>query len=401
MGALSGIKVLDLSRLLPGPYCSLMMADYGAEVIKIEEPERGDYIRWRKPAIEEIGARHLTINRNKKSVELNLKTEEGKEIFKKMAESADVILESFRPGVMSRLGIGFDEISKINRGIVYCSLTGYGQTGPYRDLPGHDINYIGYSGILGLIGEKNGKPVVPGVQIADIGGGALMALSGICMALLNKERTGKGQYIDISMMDGAVTWLYASASDYFASGKVPERGGNRLDGQYAFYQVYETKDNKYLSVGASEEKFWKKICELIGKPEWIELHEGNDDVQEQLKLEMSEVFKKKNQQEWLDLLALEETCVGPVNDIEQIFSDPQIIERELFTEMKHPVAGNIKQIGFPIKFSETPGKIHAHAPILGEHTEEILQQLDYSSDTIENLRISGVIGKKVSGSVVK
>ncbi|MGW6663502.1 MULTISPECIES: CoA transferase [Peribacillus] len=401
MGALSGIKVLDLSRLLPGPYCSLMMADYGAEVIKIEEPERGDYIRWRKPAIEEIGARHLTINRNKKSVELNLKTEEGKEIFKKMAESADVILESFRPGVMSRLGIGFDEISKINRGIVYCSLTGYGQTGPYRDLPGHDINYIGYSGILGLIGEKNGKPVVPGVQIADIGGGALMALSGICMALLNKERTGKGQYIDISMMDGAVTWLYASASDYFASGKVPERGGNRLDGQYAFYQVYETKDNKYLSVGASEEKFWKKICELIGKPEWIELHGGNDDVQEQLKLEMSEVFKKKNQQEWLDLLALEETCVGPVNDIEQIFSDPQIIERELFTEMKHPVAGNIKQIGFPIKFSETPGKIHAHAPILGEHTEEILQQLDYSSDTIENLRISGVIGKKVSGSVVK
>ncbi|MCD1159358.1 CaiB/BaiF CoA transferase family protein [Peribacillus frigoritolerans] len=401
MGALSGIKVLDLSRLLPGPYCSLMMADYGAEVIKIEEPERGDYIRWRKPAIEEIGARHLTINRNKKSVELNLKTEEGKEIFKKMAESADVILESFRPGVMSRLGIGFDEISKINRGIVYCSLTGYGQTGPYRNLPGHDINYIGYSGILGLIGEKNGKPVVPGVQIADIGGGALMALSGICMALLNKERTGKGQYIDISMMDGAVTWLYASASDYFASGKVPERGGNRLDGQYAFYQVYETKDNKYLSVGASEEKFWKKICELIGKPEWIELHGGNDDVQEQLKLEMSEVFKKKNQQEWLDLLALEETCVGPINDIEQIFSDPQIIERELFTEMKHPVAGNIKQIGFPIKFSETPGKIHAHAPILGEHTEEILQQLDYSSDTIENLRISGVIGKKVSGSVVK
>lgn len=401
MGALSGIKVLDLSRLLPGPYCSLMMADYGAEVIKIEEPELGDYIRWRKPAIEEIGARHLTINRNKKSVELNLKTEEGKEIFKKMAESADVILESFRPGVMSRLGIGFDEISKINRGIVYCSLTGYGQTGPYRDLPGHDINYIGYSGILGLIGEKNGKPVVPGVQIADIGGGALMALSGICMALFNKERTGKGQYIDVSMMDGAVTWLYAAASDYFASGKVPERGKNRLDGQYAFYQVYETKDNKYLSVGASEEKFWKKICELIGKPEWIELHGGNEDVQEQLKLEMSEVFKKKNQQEWLDLLALEETCVGPVNDIEQIFSDPQIIERELFTEMKHPVAGNIKQIGFPIKFSETPGKIHSHAPILGEHTEEILQQLNYSSETIENLRNSGVIGKKVSASVVK
>ncbi len=234
MGVLSGIKVLDLSRLLPGPYCTLMMADYGAEVIKIEEPGKGDYIRWRKPAIEGIGARHLTVNRNKKSVELNLKTEEGKEIFKKMAADADVILESFRPGVMERLGLGYDEIVKMNKGIVYCSLTGYGQTGPYRNLPGHDINYIGYSGILGLIGEKEGKPVIPGVQVADIGGGSLMALAGICMALFHRERTGEGQYIDVSMMDGAITWLYAAVSDYFASDKLPERGDNRLDGHFAY-----------------------------------------------------------------------------------------------------------------------------------------------------------------------
>ncbi len=393
MGALSGIKVLDLSRLLPGPYCTLMMADYGAEVIKIEEPGNGDYIRWRKPAIEGIGARHLTINRNKKSVELNLKTDEGKEIFKKMAAEADVIIESFRPGVMDRLGLGYDEISKINKGIVYCSLTGYGQTGPYRNLPGHDLNYIGYSGILGLIGEKGGKPVVPGVQIADIGGGALMALSGICMALFHKERTGKGQYIDISMLDGAVTWLYAAASDYFASGKIPKRGNNRLDGHFAFYNVYETKDGKYLSVGASELKFWKNICELIGKPEWITLHEGPDEVQEKLKSELAKVFKQKDQKEWLDLLAMEETCVGPVNDIDQIFNDPQIIERELFTQMNHPVAGMIRQIGFPIKFSETPGKIHSHSPILGEHTEEILLQLGYSKEEIEQIRNNGVIGQ--------
>lgn len=396
MGALNGIRVLDLSRLLPGPYCTLMMADYGAEVIKIEEPGNGDYIRWRKPAIEGIGARHLTINRNKKSVELNLKTKEGKEIFKKMAAKADVILESFRPGVMERLGLGYEEISKINKGIVYCSLTGYGQTGPYRNLPGHDINYIGYSGILGLIGEKNGKPVVPGVQIADIGGGALMALAGICMALFHKERTGEGQYIDVSMMDGAVTWLYAAASDYFASGKIPERGSNRLDGHFAFYNVYKTKDGKYLSVGASELKFWKRICELVGKQEWIELHEGPEEIQEQLKKELVELFKQKDQKEWLDLLALEDTCVGPVNDINQIFEDPQIIERELFTEMNHPIAGIIKQIGFPIKFSHTPGKIHSHSPILGEHTEEILSKLNYSDEKIELLRKGGVIGQKAS-----
>ena len=217
MDALSGIKVLDLSRLLPGPYCTLMMADYGAEVIKIEQPKIGDYIRWRKPGINGIGARHLTINRNKKSIELNLKSEEGKEIFKKMASEADVIIESFRPGVMERLGLGYEEIAKINEGIIYCSLTGYGQTGPYRYLPGHDINYIGYSGILGLIGEKDGKPIVPGVQIADIGGGALLSLSAICMALFHREKTGNGQYIDVSMLDGAVSWLYASVSDFFAS----------------------------------------------------------------------------------------------------------------------------------------------------------------------------------------
>ena len=395
MGALKGVKVLDLSRLLPGPYCTLMMADYGAEVIKIEEPGQGDYIRWRKPAIEGIGARHLTINRNKKSIELNLKTNEGKEIFKKMAANADVILESFRPGVMDRLGLGYEEISKINEGIVYCSLTGYGQTGPYRNLPGHDINYLGYSGILGLIGEKDGKPIVPGVQIADIGGGALMALSGICMALFHKERTGKGQYIDVSMMDGAVTWLYAAASDYFASGKIPERGSNRLDGHFAFYNVYETKDKKYLSVGASEFKFWKRICELVEKPEWIALHEGPEEIQEKLKQDLTQLFKQENQEHWIDLLASDDTCVSPVNDIDQIFNDPQIIERELFKEMNHPIAGTIKQIGFPIKFSETQGEIYSHSPILGEHTDEILSQLDYSNEDIDQFRKSGIIGQKL------
>jgi crotonobetainyl-CoA:carnitine CoA-transferase CaiB-like acyl-CoA transferase len=399
VSALSGVKVLDLSRLLPGPYCSLMLADYGAEVIKIEEPGTGDYIRWRKPAIEGIGARHLTINRNKKSMELNLKTEEGKEIFKKMAENADVILESFRPGVMERLGIGYQEISKINPGIVYCSLTGYGQTGPYRNLPGHDINYIGYSGILGLIGLKDGTPVVPGVQIADIGGGALMALSGICMALFHKERTGIGQYIDVSMLDGAVSWLYAAASDYFASGIVPEKANTRLSGQFAFYNVYETKDHKYLSVGASEEKFWEKICHLVGKPEWIELHEGPEEVQEQLKKEMTLLFKQKTQKDWLDLLQTEDTCVGPVYDVDEIFSDPQIMDREMFTDMNHPVAGVIKQFGFPIKFSQTPGRIHSHSPILGEHTEEILQNLKYSSESINNLRNKGVIGIETANKI--
>ena len=315
MGVLSGVKVLDLTRLLPGPYCTLLMADYGADVIKIEEPGKGDYIRWRTPAAEGIGARHLTVNRNKKSVALNLKTAQGQQIFKQLAAEADVIIESFRPGVMQRLGLGYEDIVQVNDRIVYCSLTGYGQTGPYRHLPGHDINYIGYSGILGLIGEKNGKPVVPGVQIADIGGGSLMALSGICMALFHRDRTGEGQYIDVSMMDGAITWLYAAMSDYFVSGTVPKRGETRLDGQFAFYNVYETRDGKYMTVGASEFKFWKRLCELIGKEEWIALHEGPANVQEQLKQDLGELFKMHDQQHWINLLVQEETCVGPVYEI--------------------------------------------------------------------------------------
>ena len=396
MGVLSGVKVLDLTRLLSGPYCTLLMADYGAEVIKIEEPGNGDYIRWRTPAIEGIGARHLTVNRNKKSVELNLKTVEGQRIFKQLAAEADVIIESFRPGVMGRLGLSYEDIVKVNEGIVYCSLTGYGQTGPYRQLPGHDINYIGYSGILGLIGEKDGKPVVPGVQIADIGGGSLMALAAICMALFHRERTEKGQYIDVSMMDGAITWLYAAMSDYFASGTIPQRGATRLDGQFAFYNVYETRDGKYMTVGASEFKFWKKICELIEKEEWIPLHEGPADVQEQLKQDLAKLFKEHDQQYWTELLASEDTCVGPVHDMHEIFNDPQIIARDMFTDMQHPIAGTIKQIGFPIKFSKTPGEIYAHSPTLGEHTAQILTQLGYSADDIEHFSAAGVIGQKGS-----
>ena len=393
MGVLSGVKVLDLTRLLPGPYCTLLMADYGADVIKIEEPGKGDYIRWRTPAVEGIGARHLTVNRNKKSLALNLKTAQGQQIFKKLAAEADVIIESFRPGVMQRLGLGYEDIVQVNERIVYCSLTGYGQTGPYRHFPGHDINYIGYSGILGLIGEKNGKPVVPGVQIADIGGGSLMALAGICMALFHRDRTGEGQYIDVSMMDGAITWLYAAMSDYFVSGKAPERGETRLDGQFAFYNVYETKDSKYMTVGASELKFWKRLCELIGKEEWIALHEGPANVQEQLKQDLGELFKTHDQQHWINLLAQEETCVGPVYDIEDMFSDPHIAERDMFQEMQHPVAGTIQQIGFPIKFSETPGEIATHAPGLGEHTESVLTQLGYDQTELEQLRAAGVIGQ--------
>ncbi|OUM86475.1 MAG: carnitine dehydratase [Bacillus thermozeamaize] len=391
MGLLEGVRVLDLTRLLPGPFCTMLLADYGAEVIKVEQPGTGDYGRNVEPYIQGYSARHLTINRNKKSLTLDLKREKGKEIFCALAKEADVIVESFRPGVMKKLGLSYEEISAINPGIVYCSISGYGQDGPYRHLPGHDINYIGYSGVLGLIGLKDGQPVVPGVQIADIGGGSLMALAGILMALYYKEKTGKGQFVDVSMLDGAISWIAGYASGYFADGQVPKRGEIRLSGKYACYDVYPTKDGKYLSVGALEEKFWRRLCELLDKEEWIGQRMAPPEVQDQMRRELREIFLQKDQAEWLSLLKEEETCVGPVYDLDEVFSDPQVLARNMVIETEHPVLGVLKQVGFPLKFSHASGAVRRHAPELGEHNQEILTELGFSLEEIEKLALDRII----------
>ncbi len=391
MSLLEGVRVLDLTRLLPGPFCTMLLADYGAEVIKVEQPEIGDYGRTVEPYIQGYSARHLIINRNKKSLTLDLKQEKGRDIFRALAKKADVIVESFRPGVMKKLGLSYDEICNINPGIVYCSISGYGQDGPYQHLPGHDINYIGYSGVLGLIGFKDGQPVVPGVQIADIGGGSLMALAGILMALYYKERTGKGQFVDVSMLDGAISWIAGYASGYFADGQVPKRGEIRLSGKYACYDVYPTKDGKYLAVGALEAKFWRRLCELLGKEEWIEQRMAAPEVQEQMRQGLREIFLQKDQAEWLKLLKEEDTCVGPVYDLDEVFSDPQVLAREMVIETEHPVLGVLKQVGFPLKFSDASGAIRRHAPELGEHNQEILTELGFSSEEIKKMALDRII----------
>ncbi|QQK80298.1 CoA transferase [Salicibibacter cibi] len=391
MGVLDGIRILDLTRLLPGPYCTMLMGDYGAEVIKVEQPVIGDYGRNTDPFIEGYSTRHLVLNRNKKSVTLDLKSEEGKEIFKNLAKDADVIIEGFRPGVMNKLGLSYEQISALNPGIIYCSITGYGQDGPYNQLAGHDINYIGYSGVLGLIGEKNGQPIVPGVQIADIGGGSLMSLAGVLMALLHKERTGQGQYVDISMMDGVLSWLSGVAGGYLAAGDKPKRGETRLSGQKACYGVYETKDGKYLSVGALEEKFWKRLCQLLEKEDFIDRLSAPEEEQQEMKQELQRIFLEKNQQEWLNLLKEDETCVGPVHDIDEVFADPQVIAREMMIESEHPALGMLKQIGFPIKFSTEKGDIRRNAPDLGEHNHELFGELGYSPAGIQQLQQQRII----------
>lgn len=393
MRPLEGIKILDLTRLLPGPYGTMLLGDLGAEVIKIEEPERGDYARWNPPQINGVGSRHLLLNRNKKSLTLNLKAPEGKAVLCRMVEQgADVLIEQFRPGVMERLGVGYKDLEKVSPRIIYCSLTGYGQDGPYRDLAGHDLNYIGIAGVLGLTGQKGGSPVIPGIQIGDLIGGGLYAVIGILSALMARQKTGRGQYVDISMLDGVVSLLPDSAALYFAEGKAPRAGERRLGGGLPQYQVYQTQDGKYLAVGALEEKFWANLSRLIGRPEWAEkIPRELEPRCEEIQKEMARLFQTKTQKEWLDLLMHEDTCVTAVQSLDEVFADPQVRSRQMLVETTHPKAGRVRQIGVPIKFSETPGEIRMPAPEIGEHTEEILGQLGFAQEEIDHLRKMGVI----------
>ncbi len=387
---LDSIRVLDLTRLLPGPFCTWLLADFGADVIKVEDPSLGDYARWSEPKQGDMGAMFHALNRNKKSLSLNLKTEKGREIFRQLVKEADVLVESFRPGVMDRLGVGYESLNEINPRLIYCAITGYGQDGPYAHLPGHDINYLSYAGMLDLQGVRGGPPVVPAVQVADIGGGALMAGMGILMALLARDRTGKGQFVDISMMDGVISWMPV-LSDFLATGRLPRRGEMVLSGGKACYGVYETADGRYLSVGALEPKFWEVFCQEIGKPEFISRLNAPLDEQERMKESIAAVMKTKTLAEWMDIFRDKDTCVAPVLNLEEAVQNPPVKHRQMVMEVQHPSLGMIRQVGFPIKLSETPAQYRHSAPKLGEHNEEILTQLGYSAADIEQLRKERVI----------
>jgi len=393
MKIFSGVRMLDLTRLLPGAYCSRLFADLGAEVIKVEEPGVGDYARWVPPSFgsDGPGAAFLMLNRNKKSVALNLKHEDGRAIFRKLVQGADVLLESFRPGVMRRLGLDYESLRPINPRLIYCAISGYGQDGPYRDLAGHDINYMGYAGALSITGPRGGPPLLSGVQVGDIGGGSLMAAFTIASALYHRGQSGRGQMLDVSMTDGLVSWLSHHFGVFFATGHVPERGEERLNGGWACYGVYATKDGKYLTVGALEPKFWQNLCRALGREDLVPLQHATGAKRDEVEADLRAIFASKSRDEWLTLFGSSDVCVGPVLDFGEVLEDPHVKHRGLFQTVQRPDAGPIPHVAFPVKLSETPATIERPAPELGEHTDSLLRGLDYSAEEISDLRARGVI----------
>jgi formyl-CoA transferase/CoA:oxalate CoA-transferase len=394
MKPLENLFVLDLSRALAGPYCTLMLADMGAEVLKIEQPGRGDDTRgWGPPFVDGESAYFLSVNRNKKSLTLNLKENEGKKIFYDLIKHADVVVENFRPGTTEKLGIQYEKVKEINEKIVYCSISGFGQNGPYRHKPGYDLILQGMGGLMTMTGEEGGAPIKIGVAITDIAAGMFGAY-GIVLALLSREKMGKGQYVDISMLDCQVSWLTYQAGAFFATGKSPQKLGSAHP-TIVPYQAFETQTG-YINVAVGSEKLWRGFCEAIDHEELIEnsLYKTNKDRVENREILiplLQNIITQKSSEEWLDVLDAHGVPAGPIYTFDQIFSDPQVLHRDMLVEMKHPTAGIIEQTGIQVKLSETPGAIDLPPPLLSEHTAEILSSLGYSSTDIDELREKGVV----------
>lgn len=396
MRPLDGITVLDLTRLLPGAVATMMLGDFGADVIKIEQPGVGDPARQMragiKPTNGRAGGYFFITNRNKRSIAINLKQSAGRDAFLRLAERADVVIEGFRPGVMERLGIGYESLRQINPRLIYCALTGYGQDGPYRLKAGHDINYIGIAGVLGTNGAKDGPPAIPGVQIADLAGGSLHSVIGILLALQARARTGEGQMVDISMMDGALAMMLVPLASYLANGVQPQRGAEGLSGRYACYQIYQTKDGRHLALGALEEKFWENACRVLGREDLIAAQFADGEAQTEAIAALASIFRARTAAAWLAAFEGVDTCLTLINDVAEMLDDPQVRHRGLIAELQHPTEGALKQIAPTVKLSATPGEMRLPPPRLGEHTRRVLAAIGYDDAAITQLARDGVIG---------
>lgn len=393
---LKGIRVLDLSRVLAGPYCSLTLSDLGAEVIKVEIPGRGDDTRTYPPFVNGVSSYFMSINRGKESVTLNLKTDEAKEALYRIVEECDVLLENFRPGVTARLGVDYETLRERNPRLIYCSISSFGQTGPYAQWPGYDLIIQGMGGLMGVTGHPGSPPVRIGIAITDIGAG-MWGVIAILSALRVREATGEGQYLDISMIDGSVSWMTYLAGNYFATGEVPPKMGSAHP-SIVPYQAFEAGDGRGLLIAAGNDRLWGLLCKGMGlgddvrdDPRYAKA-EKRVEYREDLIPFLQEEFSRKPRDEWLEALRAVGFPCAPVYTLDEIFSDPHVLHRGMLAEMEHPKAGAIKQIGPVIKFSESPCVMRSPPPMLGEHTEEVLKSLaGYSETDIERLREAGAI----------
>jgi alpha-methylacyl-CoA racemase len=391
---LSDVKVLDLTRLLPGGFCSLLLADLGADVLKVENTVLGDYIRWAPPFYGEeeqapLGTRsalYLALNRGKRSLRLDLKSERGREALLRLIEQYDVVLDGFRPGVLERLGLGYESMREVNPAIVYCLISGYGGDGPYAQRAGHDMNYLGLTGLLGLSGTRDGPPVQSAGQIADLGGGALIAAFGVLVALHERRRSGEGQIVDVSMADGALSWLALVAARYFCDGQVPGRGDLELGGRLICYLPYEVTDG-WVSCAALEPKFWAAFCNGVGRPALIDKQfeaPGGDAWQE-----VTEIFGSRSREQWFAFNEQHDCCIEPILDLDEVLASDLVRAREMVVEIDQPKLGAVSQLGTPLKMSRTPGDPTRPAPAFGEHTEEALHEAGYSEPEIAAMKQSG------------
>jgi crotonobetainyl-CoA:carnitine CoA-transferase CaiB-like acyl-CoA transferase len=394
MTPLDDICVLDLSRILSGPICTMLMADMGAKVVKVEPPPHGDDTRlWGPPFVSGISTYFLSINRNKRSLGLNIKAPEGRDILWKLIEQADVLVENFRPGVLAKLGFGYEEVARRNRRIVYCSISGFGQTGPDRDRAGYDVVAQGESGLMDLTGYPGEPPAKMGSSLADIVAG-LYAFNGILLALLVRHRTGKGQAIDISLLDGMVSTLTYQAMIYFATGQPPHRMGTRHP-SIVPYECFETKDG-FANVGVANEKQWVKLCDALRFPEVaadprFATMAARIAHYNELRPILQQALSQLSRADLIELLGASGIAVGPVNTVAEALEHPQVLAREMVAELTHPEYGPLKYLGIPIRLSDTPGRLETAPPRYGEHNRAVLRDLGFDDVAIDRLAASQVI----------
>ena len=393
---LTGIQVLDLTKLAPGPHCTMILGDLGADIIKVEEPgpptgrraEQAGAAGVTRPNIGSVPTNAL--GRNKKSIGINLKSEAGRDIFLRLAQRADVVVEEYRPGVAKRLGIDYQTLSARNPRLVYCAVTGFGQTGPYRDLVGHDLNYIATAGALSLLGRKGQMPTIPLNLLADYAGGGMHAAIGVLAALVARQQTGRGQYVDAAMLDGVMLVIAQAISNYYTTHKVPKRGETANDGAAPMYNMYETKDAKIITIASMEPWFYANLCKALGTEEYVK-DEFNHAKWDEMRERFAQIFKTKTRDEWFDYLSKADITVGRMLTLDEIENDPQIRARNMIVEVTTPTGEKVKQVGISLKFSDTPGSIRSVAPTLGQHTDEICADLGCTQADLERWRSEGAI----------